>query len=78
MTGESEFNSDTANGITLGLINELAENGLGIGEYQLYQFVDPDALAQLLDSIEEPYHISFHVKNKKVIITETGISVQHS
>lgn len=78
MSGENDFNRDTASDIAIDITNELSENGLATEEYQLYQFVDLDALAQLLHSVKEPYHISFYVKDKKVILTETGVSVQHN
>ena len=78
MSEGDNFNIDDTSEITMRVVNTLSENGLAIEEYELHRFVDPDALAQLLDSIEDPFHISFFVKDRKVIVTEVGVSVQQN
>jgi len=55
------------------IVDALEDQGVASASYQLHDYVDPDALSQLVDSVEGPFSVSFTVEGVKVTVTENGV-----
>jgi len=58
------------------IIEALDDQGVASASYQLHDYVDPDALSQLVDSVEGPFSVSFLVKGVQVTVTEDGVTAE--
>jgi len=58
------------------IVDALDDQGVAQDAYQLHDYVDPDALSQLVDSVEEPFSVSFTVKGVQVTVTEDGVTAE--
>ena len=58
------------------IVDALADQGVASDSYQLHDYVDLDALSQLLDSVDGPFSVSFTVEDLRVAVTEDGVTAE--
>jgi len=56
------------------IVEALEEEGLDGETYQLHQYVDPDALTQLVASLNGEFTVSFTVDTIHVDVTQNGVT----
>ncbi|WP_233255113.1 HalOD1 output domain-containing protein [Halopenitus persicus] len=57
------------------IVGTLERYGLDCNDYQLYDFVDVEALAQLLNSASSDIEVRFTVEGIQLIATPEGVTV---
>lgn len=60
--------------IVVAIVDALEDHGLEREMYQLYEYVDPNALENLVKSVDDPFTVTFTVKTVRVTVTEEGLS----
>jgi hypothetical protein len=74
MSRTSSDGSDAGVALTLEIIEALESCGLSEREYQLYEYVDVDALARLLDAADD-LEVQVSVEGIPLRVTEEGVTV---
>lgn len=71
--------SDTAPNreLIVEIVETLEAAGVASDSYRLYDYIDPDALVQVVRSLEVDYRISFAVESVRIEITEDSVEVDH-
>ena len=58
------------------IVDVLEEQGRPRESYQLGNYVDPDALDRLVDSIEGQFTVSFTVDTFQITVSEEGVTAR--
>ena len=61
--------------VVLDILSCLDAAGMAIDDVQLFDYVDAEALAHLISSLEPPYSITFSVADVPLVITEDGVEL---
>jgi len=64
------------NGVVIEIVDALEASGLARDAYQLHDYVDPDALAQLTHSIKGEFTVTFTVETTHVHVTHEGVTTE--
>ncbi len=74
-----DFSSTTGTGPSCDLLVDIVETletcGLGWDEYQLYDFIDVEALEQVLNSSSEDIEVQFSVEGIRLAVTRDNIKI---
>ncbi|MFC6862645.1 HalOD1 output domain-containing protein [Halomicroarcula sp. GCM10025817] len=75
MHSPSTASSDRSSDLLVEIIETLETCGLEDDEYQLHDYVDPDALEQLIASADEEIVVQFNVEGIPLDVSPDGVDV---
>lgn len=75
MGHSSESESGASSDVLVDIVETLETCGLDSDEYQLYEYVDIEALEQLLNSSSGDVEVQFTVEGIQLAVTPEGIDV---
>lgn len=76
MSRRSPPDANGTSSVVLAIVEALETHGMDRDTYQLHRYVDPDALDQLVTSLDDPFSITFTVETVQVEVTQDGVSTR--
>lgn len=55
------------------IVEALNDQGMASASYQLHDYVDPDALEQVVASVSGDFTVAFTVETMRVVVTPDGV-----
>ena len=76
MSGNRSSSDASGESLVVDIVDVLEEQGRPRESYQLGNYVDPDALDRLVDSIEGQFTVSFTVDTFQITVSEEGVTAR--